>query len=392
MGLADMFIKLGITYGSKESLIVAESVYHSIAVASIVASLTLAETKGCYPMCDKEKLVNSSFIKSFNFSKDTLQDIRTYGLHNSQLLTCAPTGSIATMLQVSTGVEPNFALKYVRKTQSLNGKDTFYEVNAKIVEDYINIANSNDIPNYFVESKDIAPIDRIKMQGVLQKYTDASISSTINLPKEATIEDVYNIYIEAWKYGLKGVTVYRSGCNREGILTVKKPEDIPVTAAPKRPLSLPCDIHKVKVKGENFIVCIGLYNEAPYEVFVFRMANNVTLTDNKGTITKKAKGNYSLKSIDLEIDNLLNTDITVEEKAATLYSSMLLRHGINIKYIIKTAKKVNDNITSFSSAMCRVLSKYLPKETEGICPNCGGKIINEGGCRHCESCEWSQCE
>ena len=296
------------------------------------------------------------------------------------------------MLQVSTGVEPNFALKYVRKTQSLNGKDTFYEVNAKIVEDYINIANSNDIPNYFVESKDIAPIDRIKMQGVLQKYTDASISSTINLPKEATIEDVYNIYIEAWKYGLKGVTVYRSGCNREGILTVKKPEDIPVTAAPKRPLSLPCDIHKVKVKGENFIVCIGLYNEAPYEVFVFRMANNVTLTDNKGTITKKAKGNYSLKSIDLEIDNLLNTDITVEEKAATLYSSMLLRHGINIKYIIKTAKKVNDNITSFSSAMCRVLSKYLPKETEGICPNCGGKIINEGGCRHCESCEWSQCE
>lgn len=392
MGLADMFIKLGITYGSKESLIVAESVYHSIAVASIVASLTLAETKGCYPMCDKEKLVNSSFIKSFNFSKDTLQDIRTYGLHNSQLLTCAPTGSIATMLQVSTGVEPNFALKYIRKTQSLNGKDTFYEVNAKIVEDYINTANSNDIPNYFVESKDITPIDRIKMQGVLQKYTDASISSTINLPKEATIEDVYNIYIEAWKYGLKGVTVYRSGCNREGILTVKKPEDIPVTAAPKRPISLPCDIYKVKVKGENFIVCVGLYNEAPYEVFVFRIANNINLTDNKGVITKKSKGNYSLKSIDLEVGNLLNTDITIEEKAATLYSSMLLRHGINIKYIIKTAKKVNDNIASFSSAMCRVLSKYLPKETEGICPNCGGKIINEGGCRHCESCEWSQCE
>ena len=71
---------------------------------------------------------------------------------------------------------------------------------------------------------------------------------------------------------------------------------------------------------------------------------------------------------------------------------MLLRHGVNIKYIIKTAKKVNDNITSFSSAMCRVLAKYLPKEVEGTCPNCGGKIINEGGCRHCESCEWSQCE
>lgn len=399
MGLADMLIKLGVTYGSDRALEITKDVYYTIAVAAVHKSINLATISGCYPMCDKEKLVNSSFIKSLKLSNEILDDIRTYGLRNSQLLTCAPTGSIATMLQVSTGVEPNFALKYVRKTQSLNGKDTFYEVNAKIVEDYYDsfsingkFRTSNVLPEYFVESKDITPIDRIKMQGVLQKYTDASISSTINLPKEATVEDVYNIYVEAWKHGLKGVTVYRSGCYREGILMTKKPDNIPVTSAPKRPTKLPCDIYKVKVKGEHFIVCVGIYEDKPYEVFVFRLRHDIDITENKGTITKVMKGIYNLDSKDIVIANLLNTDISVEEKAATLYSSMLLRHGVNIKYIIKTAKKVNDNIASFSSAMCRVLAKYIPVETEGKCPECGADLVHEGGCIHCSQCSYSKCE
>lgn len=394
MGLADMLIKLGVTYGSVGAIKITESVYETIARSAIMASLELAKTAGCYPMCKKEKLVDSSFIKALNLPYNMIEDIRTYGLHNSQLLTCAPTGSIATMLQVSTGVEPNFALKYIRKTQSLNGKDTYYEVFAKIVDDYIGDRHGESVklPDYFVESKDIAPINRIKMQAVLQKYTDASISSTINLPNEATIDDVYNIYVEAWKSGLKGVTIYRAGCNREGILTVKKPDSIPVTGAPKRPTVLPCNIYKIKVKGENFIVCVGLYEDKPYEVFVFRLKHNVELTDTKGEITKVKKGVYNLYSKDLVIANLLNTDISVEEKAATLYSSMLLRHGVNIKYIIKTAKKVNDNITSFSSAMCRVLAKYIPVEVEGKCPECGADLIHEGGCTHCSQCSYSKCE
>ena len=396
MGLADMLIKLGVTYGSGLALAVTNNVYKAIAKTSVMASLELAKVGGCYPMCDKEKLTESSFIKTLDLPAHTVEDIKTYGLHNSQLLTCAPTGSIATMLQVSTGVEPNFALHYTRKTQSLNGKDTYYEVNAKIVEDFFAVPAKGlaTLPDYFVESKDIAPIDRIKMQAVLQKYTDASISSTINLPNEATVDDVYNIYVEAWKNGLKGVTIYRAGCNREGILTTKKPDSIPVTGAPKRPETLPCDIHKVKVKGEHFIVCVGLYEEKPYEVFVFRLLNDVEICGSKGIITKKKKGVYSLVSKDFKISNLLNTDISVEEKAATLYSSMLLRHGVNIKYIIKTAKKVNDNITSFSSAMCRVLAKYMPIETSGTCPECGSPIIHEGGCEHCSNpeCTWSKCE
>lgn len=394
MGLADMLIKLGLIYGSVSALGMTQEVYKTIAQAAVGESLSLAIDKGMYPECNPKLLAESSFINSIGLPQSVIEDISKYGLHNSQLLTCAPTGSIATMLQVSTGVEPNFALHYTRRTQSLNGEDTYYEVDAKIVEDFFATPSKGlaTLPSYFVESKDIAPIDRIKMQGVLQKYTDASISSTINLPKEATVDDVYNIYIEGWKNGLKGVTVYRSGCYREGILTTEKPIDIPNTLAPKRPKDLECDCYTVKSQGENFVVCVGLLDNQPYEVFVFRLTNWLKLPQHKGTITKVEKGKYSLNSDFLHIDNLLDTDINVEEKAATLYSSMLLRHGISIKYIIKTAKKVNQNITSFSSAMCRVLSKYLPVEVEGKCPECGSDLVHEGGCTHCSQCSYSKCE
>ena len=393
MGLADMLIKLGITYGSDESINTIKEVYKTIATMAIKQSLELAKSHSCYPVCDKNKLVESNFIKNLKLDEATLNEIKEYGLYNSQLLTCAPTGSIGTMLEVSTGVEPNFALHYTRKTQSLDGKDSYYEVNAKILADYLTLFDTTEIPNYFVTSSDIKPLQRIKVQSELQKYIDASISSTINLPKETTVEEVEDIYINAWKYGLKGVTIYRSGCKREGILTVDKPIDIQSTVAPKRPKELEADFYLVKSKGQQFIVLVGLLNNKPYEIFAFRPNMSITIDNHKGIIIKKGKMHYSFKSQFVEIGDLQLRNEDTEEKAATLYASMLLRHGIDIKYIIKTAKKVNDNITSFSSAMCRVLSKYIPKETlKDKCPDCGGELIREGGCIHCKSCGYSRCE
>lgn len=175
-GMADMLIKLGIRYGSPESIEILEKVYKNIATVAVATSLELAKKYGCFPSCNKDLISNSSFIKSLDLPTKLLKDIKTHGLYNSQLLTCAPTGSTATMLEVSTGVEPNFALEYTRKTQSLDGKDTYYRVDAKIVKDFTSVKGLATLPEYFVESKDIKPIDRIKVQGVLQKYIDNSIN------------------------------------------------------------------------------------------------------------------------------------------------------------------------------------------------------------------------
>ena len=400
MGLGDMLIKLGIKYGSEESLKIIDTIYKHIATSAIHQSLELAKAHGCYKKCDKEKLVESNFIKNLHLPVAVLDEIKKYGLYNSQLLTCAPTGSIGTMFEISTGVEPNFALSYTRKTQSLDGKDTFYKVHAKIVKDYLeanNLDADSKLPDYFITSGEIDPLDRIKVQGTLQKYIDASISSTINLPKEATVEDVYNIYFNAWKYGLKGVTVYRSGCLREGILTVEneKKEDntFKDVKAPKRPKELKADLHLVKARGQQFIVLVGILNNRPYEVWAFRPNMTVKLEPHSGIITKKAKKKYSFKSDLIEIADLQLKNEEIEEKDATLYASMLLRHGVPIKYVVKTSKKVDDNITSFTSAMCRVLNKYITDEETGEkCPECGGELIREGGCIHCKECGWSRCE
>lgn len=390
-GLGDMLIKIGIKYGSEESLDIINEVYSTMAVSSILESLELAKMYGCYPMCDKSKLIGSNFIRHINLPESILKEIEEYGLYNSQLLTCAPTGSIGTMLEVSTGVEPNFALSYTRKTQSLKGKDEYYTVDAKIVNDYIKVTGNQELPDYFITSESINPIDRIKVQGKLQKYIDASISSTINLPETATIEDIYNIYVNAWKYGLKGVTVYRSGCNRSAILSTSIKVDSVV--ANKRPKELEADLHLIKAKGEQFIVLVGLLNDKPYEIFAFKPNIQINIPDHKGVITKESKMHYNFKSEVLSIPNLELANSAVEERATTLYASMLLRHNVSIKYIVKTARKVNNVINSFTSAVCRVLSKYMPNQSTGEkCPECGGKIVNEGGCKHCNQCGWSKCE
>src|SRR5574344_55083 len=394
LGLADCLIKLGIKYGSPDSIAFINSVYKSIATDAVYESLDMAKEFGCFPACNKDLIAESSFIKNLDLPINMIEAIRTCGLYNSQLLTCAPTGSIGTMLGASTGVEPQFALSYTRKTVSLEGKDTFFKVNAKIVDDYVLTTGLTALPDYFITSSDIAPDERVKVQAALQQWIDASISSTVNLPKEATVEQVEEIYMNAWKEHLKGITVYRSGCKREGILITEapKPEVIPTTSAPKRPKNLITDFHSVKVKGEQFIVLVGLLEGRPYEVFAFKPNMMFNLPQHEGIITKKSKMHYSFKSELVEIKELESVNDDMEERATTLYVSMLLRHGVAIKYIIKTAKKVNGNITSFSSALCRVLAKYVGAEMTGDkCPECGGNLINEGGCTHCESCGYSRC-
>ncbi len=232
MGLGDLLLMCGLKYGAPESISVIKTIYHLIASTAVKTSLQLAKDKGCFPNCTpeiKEAMTKCDFIRNLDLPQEVLYEIKEYGLYNSQLLTCAPTGTIGTMLQVSTGVEPNYAFSYNRRTVSLHKEETDYKVDSKIVADYKKVTGSDALPEYFVSAEQIPYERRIEVQATLQRFIDASISSTVNLPNSTTVEDVANLYLLAWKKGLKGTTIWRDGCQRQAILTKeeKKTEEKP---------------------------------------------------------------------------------------------------------------------------------------------------------------------
>ena len=392
MGLADVFIKMGIKYGSQESIDLAGQIMKFLFINALDASVNLGIQKGSFPKYSS-KVWDSTIVKN-TLPEELINHYKQVNcLRNCSLLSIAPTGSIGTALGVGTGAEPLFQIKYLRRTESLNKEETYYEVYSKVAKEYTEFIGNTELPDYFITAQEIDWKGRIAVQAALQNYCDTGISSTINLPKETTVKDIEGIYLEAWKQGLKGVTVYVDG-SRTPILStsINKPETITSTAAPKRPKELEADYYETKVKGEQFIVLVGLLEERPYEIFTIRSYDNWNNGQHKGKITKVSKMHYRFDSDKVHIDDLKPETENVEETAATLYSSMLLRHGVDIEYIIKTAKKVNDNITSFSSAMCRVLGKYTkPRETGEICPECGSKLIRTGGCISCPVCFYSRC-
>lgn len=219
MGLADMFIKLGVEYGSESSFSIADEIGFALADTAMNESAVLAGKYGAFPEFDKETAFESEYLRN-NCSDDTLELINRFGLRNSQILTIAPTGSISTMWGISGGVEPIFAKSYKRKTESLHGSDVYYDVYTPIVLEAMMELKVNTPPEFIKTSYDLDWQDRIRMQGIWQEHIDASISSTVNLPKSATVEDCEQLFIKAWEKGLKGVTIFREGCKRAGILTI----------------------------------------------------------------------------------------------------------------------------------------------------------------------------
>jgi hypothetical protein len=268
---------------------------------------------------------------------------------------------------------------------------------------YLNKTQSNSNIN-FGQIKSIKYIGEIPTYDIEVEHDHSYIANgivahnTCNLANDVTEGIVSDLYFDAWEKGLKGTTIYRDGC-REGVLTQisKKREDDKFyesyVNAPKRPKSLEADFYTTKVKGEIFYVMIGLYHNKPYEIFVYRAGSDAKVVKNhKGVITKVKKNHYKFDSDVIKLNDLASK-LNTEELATVLYSSMLMRTGANIKYIVKTSKKVDENISSFTSAMNRIISKYIPVESvDGeVCPQCGGKIIRENGCQHCADCDWSKC-
>lgn len=219
MGLADTFIMMGIKYGEEESLELSHQIGHTLANEAMRKSALIAAAEGTFDWYDWEVIKESDYFKAVA-TPEIYELVKQYGLRNSQILCIAPTGSIATMLGVSGGMEPFFSLAYDRKTKSLHGKDVIYRVEEPIVEKYRQATGNLDgeLPDYFVTAMTLDWRKRIDMQSVWQTYIDASISSTVNLPKEITIEETMDLYMYAWEKGLKGATIFRDGSKKAGIL------------------------------------------------------------------------------------------------------------------------------------------------------------------------------
>jgi len=228
MGIADALIKLGVMYGSELSFEIAENVQKTILNACVDASSEDVEKYGVFKYYDFKYFKSSPMFEHLNES--VKEKVEKYGVSNGSFCTVAPTGSLSTMIGVSGGIEPIYEFSYIRKTESLHDQDTYYRIYTPIVEEFMKefgLIDERELPKYFIKSKNINYMNRIQFQSSIQKYNDGAISSTINLPESATVEDIVDIYVEAWKHGLKGLTVFRENCERVGILTneIKKDDE-----------------------------------------------------------------------------------------------------------------------------------------------------------------------
>lgn len=230
MGLADMFIKLGVTYGSSASVELSLLISNYMLNAALQQSALLAKDHGAFPKYNQDAIFKSPFLNE-NATDETIKMIIEHGLRNSQILTIAPTGSISTMIGTSGGIEPIFQNSYTRKSETLHSGDTYYKVFTPIVKEFMDrtlITEESELPSYFVTSSDLEYKGRINVQAAWQNNIDASISSTVNVPNDFTVEEVAELYMYAWGQGLKGVTIFRDGCNRTGILTTTPKEKVVV--------------------------------------------------------------------------------------------------------------------------------------------------------------------
>jgi len=431
--LADMIAALNVKFATEEGNEIVKNVCKILTSAILDCQADMAIERGKFP----DESIGLEIVDAnewYNFIKDEFpkqwKRMMTYGRRNICATTIPPAGSVSLMTRTTSGIEPLFMPYYTRRKKCVDESDRVdyidklgvkfseYVVVHPQLERWVMAGNMKEYydqfdglaekqwekiykasPWYGACAQDIDWEKRVELQGIVQKYyTQHSISSTVNLPNEVTEEEVSNIYMTAWKNGLKGITVYRDGC-REGILVQReeKKEEAKFLNnidAPKRPKTLEADFYVTSVKGEKFFVIVGLFEDKPYEVFLYKPKDDekTNYNQHKGTITKVRRGYYTFKSDELTIENI-SSDLTNEEYTLSLMSSMLMRHGANIKFICKTVEKIDDNIASFSSAMRRILLKYVKEQIiEGeVCPDCGGKLVRENGCIHCMDCGWSKC-
>lgn len=407
-----MLIKLGIKYGSKEAIELCDEIGFLMADTGIRASGRQSGECGTYPMYEPD-LVKQSAYYSMNTTEVTKDFINAVGLSNSQLLTIAPTGTLSTMLGVSGGIEPIFANYYTRKTESLHGHDEYYKVYTPIVESYIKehgLKDDSELPDYFVTAQNLDYKQRIDMQAVWQKHIDASISSTVNVPSDFTVEQTENLYMYAWEKGLKGVTIFRDGCKRTGILTTddKSDSNKDKENEPKkleRGMIIKADDNCVGKKRTLKTGCGTLHCEAFFDPDTGALLETYFSKGSSGgcnqfmiglsrQISLAARGGIDVYSI---VDQLKSSGTcpsyavrTATKHDTSKGSSCPVAIGYALLEMYEEMQKeINDDFEEDDDLI--VETEERKESNYAKCPECGGDLIFEGGCNTCRSCGYSKC-
>lgn len=420
-GFADALIALGITYGSDKAVEFSEHLFREIFSHAAMASSKLAEEKGTFLKYDKQKMLNSPIIQMLH--PEVISHIEEFGLRNSNLLSIAPTGSISTMCGLSGGVEALFQVSYRRTTHTLVNEGKYFDVYAKSVEALLlhnNISPSDititEIKEKFpfvVDAHDITPLQRVSMQSAIQKYVDNAISSTVNMKKGSTVEDVFNVYMEAWKRGCKGVTVFVDGCMRTSILSG---ENSSPTIEEK----------EVGEKEVKFDTIVPIKREEVTDV-----SEGLKGKSYRGSTACVPKLYTQVNEVNgnvFEVFTNTSQGCTSNINTITRLTSLALRSGVKVTEIVKELKgskcaachsvKKNGGKVSDSCGTCigEALEKYyneikqkpsdiknevfvkkevVKEEPSDLlpCPECNAKTLRpEGKCFTCSNCGYSKCD
>lgn len=425
--IGDTVAALGIKYGSEESIKLVGDIYKTLKLGCYESSVDIAEERGAFPIWNSKLEINNPFLLRIKQEdKNLYERMQRVGRSNIALLTTAPCGSTSIMMGpspyygTSSGIEPLYTdIGYTRRKKinleegevaydfkdEMGDKWKHFEVFHAKLKMWMDITGETDYkksPYYGATAEKIDWQARVRLQAAAGQHVDHSISATVNLPNSVTEEEVSKIYEEAWKSGLKGITVYRDGC-RSGVLVSN--DDANKNSrkdAVKRTPVLPCHIYHFKVKKEPFTVLVGVMGDLPYEVFAFKQdeTNKIDPSVEEGFIHKIKRGKYELR--DAEGVNLFDTDslscqLNDDEAAITRLVSTSLRHNAcPLEFLIHQLEKASGTMDSLSKAISRGLKKYVANGSKvpgEKCYNCAleNTLRRQEGCVSCVSCGWSKC-
>ena len=436
-GEGDMLAALGLRYGTTEATDFSESVHRALALAAYRSSEIMARERGAFEIFDPQRELDNPFMKP-----QLVEDIRKNGRRNIACLTIAPTGTTSLMTRTSSGIEPVFMPVYKRR-RKVNPNDAkvrvdFVDESGDAFEEYIVYhprfitwmkVNGIEIrpdytqeeldslvarsPYYKATANDVDWLEKVRMQGRVQKWVDHSISVTINLPSDVTEELVGRLYVEAWRCGCKGCTVYRDGSRAGVLVAAEKKKPAPIIMEPhvaKRPIELEADVVRFQNNKEKWIAFVGLMNGKPYEIFTGLADDDDGIFCPK-SITHgkiiKAVDDKGVKRYDFQFINKRGYKTTIEGLSdkfnpeywnyAKLISGVL-RYGMPIDQVLKLVGGLeldSQSINTWKMGVERALKKYLPNGTKAAgqtCPNCGHEtLIYQEGCLICTSCGASRC-